>query len=253
MKFFLFSAVACTLFSLTATAQRATSDQIETNDGSLVIQPVLHGTVAFTWQDQTIYVDPYGGAEAFAGLAAPNLILITDIHGDHMDPKTLEALETSEAVMVVPQAVADQLPKDYQEQLVVVDNGETTEQLGISIQAIPMYNLPEEPDSRHVKGRGNGYLLTFGDKNIYLSGDTEDIEEMRALEDVDVAFVCMNLPYTMSVEQAANAVLEFQPKIVYPYHYRGPDGLSDVEKFKELVNAENKTTDVRLRTWYPEK
>ncbi len=104
-----------------------------------------------------------------------------------------------------------------------------------------------------MKGRGNGYLLTFGDKHIYLSGDTEDIEEMRTLEDIDVAFVCMNLPYTMSVEQAASAVLDFQPKIVYPYHYRGPDGLSDVEKFKELVNAENEVTDVRLRSWYPEK
>ena len=252
MNLTLFPTLLFALFSLTATAQQADADQVKTSEGTLTIQPVQHGTVAFTWNDQTIYVDPYGGAEAFAGLEAPDLILITDIHGDHMDPETLGALETEEVVMVVPQAVADQLPEAYQEQLVVIGNGETTEQQGIPIKATPMYNLPEGPDSRHVKGRGNGYLLTFGDKTVYLSGDTEDTQEMRALEDIDVAFVCMNLPYTMSIEQAASAVLDFQPTVVYPYHYRGPDGLSDVEQFKELVNAENNNIEVRLRAWYPE-
>ncbi len=146
MKLFLLSAVAFAWCSLPTIAQRAASDQIETSNGPLTVQPILHGTVAFSWQGQTIYVDPYGGAEAFAGLEAPDLILITDIHGDHMDPETLEALETAEAVMVVPQAVADQLPKVYRKQLEIIGNGETTEQLGISIQAIPMYNLPEGPD-----------------------------------------------------------------------------------------------------------
>jgi L-ascorbate metabolism protein UlaG (beta-lactamase superfamily) len=150
--------------------------------------------------------------------------------------------------------VADQLPEEFQQQLVVIGNGETTEQLGIGIEALPMYNLPEEdPDSRHTKGRGNGYLLSIGDKTIYISGDTEDIDEMRALEDIDVAFVCMNLPYTMSVEQAADAVLEFQPEVVYPFHYRGPDGLSDVDKFKQIVEGENEDIEVRLRAWYPEQ
>jgi L-ascorbate metabolism protein UlaG (beta-lactamase superfamily) len=114
-----------------------------------------------------------------------------------------------------------------------------------------MYNLPETEDSRHPKGRGNGYVINLGGKSVYFSGDTEDIPEMRSLKNIDIAFVCMNLPFTMDVEQAAHAVLAFKPKIVYPYHYRGQNGLSDVEIFKKAVNAGNNKIDVRLRNWYP--
>jgi L-ascorbate metabolism protein UlaG (beta-lactamase superfamily) len=113
-----------------------------------------------------------------------------------------------------------------------------------------MYNLPNDSTARHPKGRGNGYILTLGDKKFYISGDTEDIPEMRSLKNIDVAFVCMNLPYTMSIEQAANAVLAFKPKIVYPYHYRGQDGFSDIQKFKTLVNNGDASIDVRLKDWY---
>ena len=114
-----------------------------------------------------------------------------------------------------------------------------------------MYNLPEDADSRHTKGRGNGYIVTVGGKKMYISGDTEDITEMRALRGIDVAFVCMNLPYTMDVDQAADAVLEFKPKMVYPYHYLGQGGLNDIEKFKSLVDKTNAGVEVRLRNWYP--
>lgn len=239
------------LLILQVSAQRATTDQIETKKGPLRIQPILHGTVALTWEDKTIYVDPYGGAEAFAGVAAPDLILITDIHGDHMDLKTLEAINTSKAKLVVPQAVADKLPSSLKDKAVVIANGGKTTQLGIPISAIPMYNLPESADSRHTKGRGNGYILDMGGKNIYISGDTEDIPEMRALKNIDVAFVCMNEPFTMSPAQAAEGVLAFKPKVVYPYHFRGQNGLGDVEGFKKMVNAKDKSIDVRLRNWYP--
>ena len=135
----------------------------------------------------------------------------------------------------------------------ILNNGQTTEQSGAKITAIPMYNLPEDTASRHTKGRGNGYVMNFGGKNIYVSGDTEDIPEMRQLKNIDVAFVCMNLPYTMDINQAASAVLEFKPEIVYPYHYRGQGGLSDVNAFKKLVNDANKDIDVRLVNWYPTK
>jgi L-ascorbate metabolism protein UlaG (beta-lactamase superfamily) len=124
--------------------------------------------------------------------------------------------------------------------------------MGIDILAIPMYNLPESDDAKHVKGRGNGYLLNLAGKSIYISGDTADIPEMRNLNDIDIAFVCMNLPYTMDINQAASAVLDFKPKIVYPYHYRGRPEISDTEAFGKLVNAENKDIEVRLRNWYPE-
>ncbi|RDC66455.1 MBL fold metallo-hydrolase [Adhaeribacter pallidiroseus] len=247
---YLFALLFAFLFSQ-AQAQRAPSDLLETKKGSVIMQPILHGSVVFTWNKKTIYVDPYGGAAAFTGIAAPDLILITDIHGDHTDLKTLEAINTTKAKFVVPAAVAEMLPASLKSKITILKNGDQTIQSGVGITALPMYNLPETADSRHPKGRGNGYVLNIGGKNIYLSGDTEDIPEMRALQNIDVAFVCMNLPFTMDVDQAAQGVLAFKPKVVYPYHYRGQSGLSDVENFKKLVNAGNNQIDVRLRNWYP--
>lgn len=233
-------------------AQRPAPDVMETATGKLSIQPILHATLAMTWNNITIYVDPYGGEKAFAGLAAPHLILITDIHGDHMNLETLKAIETARALIIAPHAVREKLPEELANQTIPLANGTTHEQFDITITAMPMYNLPETADSRHPKGRGNGYVLEIGGKRIYISGDTEDIAEMRGLTDIDVAFVCMNQPFTMTVEQAASAVLEFKPKIVYPFHYRGQGGLSDVEKFKKIVSEGNKSIEVRLRNWYPE-
>ncbi|MBG8552379.1 MBL fold metallo-hydrolase [Hymenobacter guriensis] len=256
MKSTLLLTAALAVFALQTQAQtpappRVAADQITTKKGPLIVQPITHGSVVLTWNGKTIYVDPYGGAEAFAGLAAPDVILITDIHGDHLDPKTLAGLSVGKALMVVPKAVADQLPAEYKAQARILSNGQKLDTLGMSVSAIPMYNLPEAADAMHTKGRGNGYVLNLGGKNVYLSGDTEDIPEMRALKNIDVAFVCMNLPYTMDVNQAAQGVLAFKPSIVYPYHYRGQNGLSDVDAFKKTVNAANKKIDVRLRNWYP--
>lgn len=210
-------------------AQRPAPDPIETSSGPLIIQPINHGSLVLTWDRKTIYIDPYPNAKAFDGISPPDLILITDIHGDHLNAETLNALETSKAKLIVPQAVADQLPDKLKGKATVLANGKKIKEAGIAISAIPMYNLPEAPDSKHTKGRGNGYVLNLGGKTVYISGDTEDIPEMRALKNIDVAFVCMNLPYTMDIAQASSAVLEFKPKIVYPYHYRGQGGLSDVE------------------------
>ncbi len=231
-----------------AQAQLPAPDTEKLADGKLTIQPVNHATLVLGYNQTHIYIDPVGGVAAFAGLAPADLVLVTDIHGDHMDPKTLQAINTEKTIMVVPQAVADKLPVDFDKsRIIVLPNGQMTEQMGVSIAAIPMYNLPEAPDAFHTKGRGNGYVLTMGGKNIYISGDTEDIPEMRALQNIDIAFVCMNLPYTMDVNQAAQGVLAFQPKIIYPYHYRG----QNVETFKDLVAAGNSNIEVRLRNWYP--
>ncbi len=239
------------LNTLPSYAQRPEPDRIDTKKGPLLVQPVSHASLVLTWDNKTIYVDPSGGPEAYAGLNPPDLVLITDIHGDHCDPKTLAGLNTAKATFVVPQAVADKLLETAKAQVVVLPNGEKTQQAGVSITAVPMYNLPETPDSRHPKGRGNGYVLDLGGKQVYLSGDTEDIPEMRTLKNIDVAFVCMNLPYTMDVDQAAAGVLAFKPMIVYPYHYRGQNGLSDVEAFRKAVAAGKANVDVRLRNWYP--
>ncbi len=226
------------------------ADTIKTSNGDVIIQPITHGTLALKWNDQTIYIDPYGGAERFKGIGNPTLILITDIHGDHLNPKTLNAINTERAMFIVPQAVKDKLPEVMGRRAMAIANGQTVVFEEIEILAMPMYNLPETPDSRHPKGRGNGYLLTIGEKRIYISGDTEDIPEMRNLENIDIAFVCMNLPYTMDVNQAANAVIAFKPAVVYPYHYRGKGGLSDVESFKNQVEAAENKIEVRLRDWY---
>ena len=185
------------------------------------------------------------GRRAIKDLPKPDLILITDIHQDHLDPATLEAIAGSQTPIVVPKAVAEKLPEQLRQHATVLANGETKDVAGVPIEAVPMYNTTPERLKFHDKGRGNGYILTLGGSRVYLSGDTEDIPEMRALKNIDVAFVCMNLPYTMTVEQAADAVRAFKPKIVYPYHYRG----SDVEKFKQLVGSES-GIEVRLRDWY---
>jgi L-ascorbate metabolism protein UlaG (beta-lactamase superfamily) len=233
-------------------AQRPAPDVIETSKGALTIQPLNHATLVFTFNGKTIYSDPQGGAKMFEGIAAPDLILITDIHGDHFNLETLKAIDLAHAKLVVPQAVADKLPEDLKAKALIVSNGQSISSLGIGILGIPMYNLPESADAKHTKGRGNGYVLTFGNKKIYISGDTSGVPEMKALKDIDVAFVCMNLPYTMDINEASEAVLSFQPKIVYPYHYRGQGGLADTEAFKKLVNAKNPKIDVRLRNWYPQ-
>lgn len=230
--------------------QLTTPDIIPANDGNITIQPIMHAALVLTWNGKTIYVDPYNGAEQYQSLAKPDLVVITDIHGDHMDLKTLQALDLSKAALVVPNAVAEQLPPALKNKSVVVANGESTDQQSIHIEAIPMYNLPEDSSSRHTKGRGNGYIITLGGKRIYISGDTEDIPEMRNLENIDIAFVCMNLPYTMDIDHAASAVLEFKPKIVYPYHFRGQGGFSDVAAFKKMVNEQDKNIDVRMKDWY---
>jgi L-ascorbate metabolism protein UlaG (beta-lactamase superfamily) len=253
MKIKIAAVLLLTLGILEAKAQRSTPDQVKTKNGTLTIQPIEHATLVLTANNKTIYVDPTGGANAFQGIAAPDLILITDIHGDHMDPATLDAINKTNAPIVAPQAVADKLPAANKENLVIVKNGDKTEQLGISITAIPMYNLPKSADAFHTKGRGNGYVLNIGGKNVYISGDTEDTPEMRELKNIDIAFVCMNLPYTMTVKQAAEGVVAFKPKVVYPYHYRGTEGLSDVNEFKRLVNTADKKIEVRLKNWYPGK
>lgn len=248
MYFFLIAAT----FALNIQAQRPAADQFSTSEGELTIQPVLHGTLMIQFKEKTIYVDPYGGAEAFQGLDKADLILITDIHGDHLNESTLDALEAEGTPIIAPQAVKDKMSEKYQKTTSVVNNGEKIEEMGLPIEAIPMYNLPEAPDAKHVKGRGNGYIVTFGDKRVYISGDTEDIPEMRGLKNIDIAFVCMNLPYTMDINQASSAVIEFEPAIVYPYHYRGRPDMSDTTEFKALVDRGSKDIEVRLRNWYPE-
>ena len=226
-------------------AAELSGDVIPAQDGNITVYPINHATLALQWSGTTIYVDPVGGAARFKGLPPPSLILLTDIHGDHLSKETLEALAKPETKLVAPPAAAEQLPSGLRERTTVLTNGQKGGIHGIPIEATAAYNTTPERQRYHAKGRGNGYVVTLGSKRVYISGDTEDTPEMRALKDIDVAFLCMNLPYTMTVEQAAEAVRAFKPKIVYPYHCRG----SDLAKFKALVGAEA-GVEVRLKDWY---
>ncbi|MDP2089408.1 MAG: MBL fold metallo-hydrolase [Flavobacteriaceae bacterium] len=237
---------------LKVNAQFSAPDYIKTSKGSIIVQPVLHSSLILKWNQKTIYIDPYKELDIYKEYPNPSLILITDIHGDHLNIKTLESLIDEKTIIVAPLAVKDKLPDELKLKTIVMNNGELKNILGVSIEAIPMYNLPESEQSRHIKGRGNGYVLKMDNKRIYIAGDTADIPEMRSLKKIDIAFICMNLPYTMDFETAADAVLDFEPAVVYPYHFRGKDGFSDVEAFKSLVFEKNPDIEVRLRIWYPE-
>ncbi|HEY4503183.1 MAG TPA: MBL fold metallo-hydrolase [Candidatus Paceibacterota bacterium] len=226
-------------------------NQIEENVSQVSVVPISHASMVLNWDGMTVYTDPVGEAKVFEGLAIPDLILLTDIHGDHLDVEALKTVTKAQTIIVAPQAVADEIPEELKPQVLVMNNGEVLDHAGFKIEAIPMYNLPESPTSYHLKGRGNGYVVERGDKRVYISGDTAGIPEMRNLIGIDLAFVAMNLPYTMGVEEAADAVLAFKPGAVYPYHYRTPEGFSDVAKFKQIVNAGNKEVEVIQLEWYP--
>jgi len=228
-------------------------DTILTENGHVVMSPILHATTVLEWEGKTIYMDPYGGAEGFDDFNGADIVCITHAHGDHLNKETLLGLDLDSTIAIVPQSVAYELGDVKFGEVVVLANGDQKEIMGITIAAIPMYNLPNDETARHKKGWGNAYVLTLGNKTFYFSGDTEDIPEMRNLENIDYAFICMNLPYTMTVEKAADAVIEFGPKVVYPFHFRGKGGFSDVDRFKKLVNEGNPDVEVRLRDWYPEK
>lgn len=213
--------------------------------------PIEHATMVIEYNGKTIYIDPTGGKDAFKDLPKADFVLITDIHSDHFHLNTIESLDLSNAKIIAPEAVYELLPKKLRANTNALVNGSKENYETFIVEAVPMYNLREEALKFHPKGRGNGYILTFGKERVYISGDTEDIPEMRKLKNIDKAFVCMNLPYTMTVESAANAVLSFKPKQVYPYHYRGTEGFSDVALFKEIVNNETKDIEVVQLDWYP--
>lgn len=221
------------------------------------IIPIYHASFILNLDNIFIYVDPAWNKDYYENYPKPDLVLITDIHFDHLDNKVLSYLKTKgEFKIIGPQAVYDQILTELKDNMIVLKNDESInlelKEQTFKITALPMYNLTPERLQFHPKGRGNGYLLEKDNFKIYIAGDTEDIPEMRSLKEIDIAFIPMNLPYTMSIEQAVSAVLEFKPKKVYPYHYKSEKGISDVKKFKELIEKENKEIEVVLEDWYKE-
>jgi len=190
------------------------------------IEPIHHGSLVLKYQDKVIHGDPWSRGN-YDGVAKADLVLITDIHSDHMDPNQIQEVTRPGTIIIAPEAVQKTVANAQ-----VLRNGETTELLGIRIEAISMYNLNRGPGPGklyHTKGRGNGYLLTLGQERVYISGDTECVPEIRALKNVDIAFICINLPS----QEAASCVNSFAPKVGYPYHHRG----SELGEFKRGVTA----------------
>lgn len=246
---------------LSSKSAEAPSEDLVTNEEVMTektlpkINVISHASFILEWEDLVVYNDPVGDPELYADQRTANIVLVTDIHGDHLDPKALKAVIGEDTALIVPQAVKDELPAELADIAMVMVNGQLirNEVIQLDIRAIPAYNLDSQGiEIRHEEGRGNGYLLERDGARIYIAGDTADIPEMRALENIDVAFVPMNLPYTMSVEDAAAGVIAFKPKQVYPYHYRTPEGLSDVSLFKMLVNEGAPEVDVVQLDWYAE-
>jgi L-ascorbate metabolism protein UlaG (beta-lactamase superfamily) len=217
----------------------AAPEEFNTSAGKLALTPIQHASLIIQAGGKVMYVDPAQGS--YDGLPKADYILITDIHGDHMAAAIVDKLKQPSTVILAPKAVAATITS-----ATVIANGDTKTIGDFKVEAIPMYNLKPAANGTvyHEKGRGNGYILTYGGKRFYFTGDTEGIPEMKALRNIDVAFVCMNLPFTMTPEAAAEAVRAFHPAVVYPYHYRG----SDTNAFAKALDGAG--IDVRLRDWY---
>ena len=234
--------ICLVLLSVAAVPVCLGADVEKTAAGDLTITPIRHASLMLQFGGKVIHVDPWSQGD-YSSMPRADYILITDIHGDHMDKAMVDKLKKEATVIIAPAAVAKTI-LDAQ----VINNGEKKKFGDIEVEAAPMYNIQRGPQPGalyHTKGRGNGYVLTLGGKRIYISGDTEAIPEMKALKNINIAFVCMNLPYTMTPEEAAAGVREFRPKIVYPYHF----GKSDVNAFAAALKDE-KGVEVRLRNWY---
>ncbi|MRR17357.1 MAG: MBL fold metallo-hydrolase [Deltaproteobacteria bacterium] len=216
------------------------TDTIKTAQGDLVISFLGHSSLMMSWGGKTIHSDPVSTEADYAKLPKADILLVSHDHYDHLDLKAIADLKTATTRIVGNADVAKQVPGT-----IAMKNGDTQTVYGITIEAVPAYNLqhmmaPGKPF--HPKGVGNGYVVTLGGQRIYLAGDTENIPEMRALKNIDIAFLPMNLPYTMTPEMVADAAKMFQPKVLYPYH----QGETETAKVVALLKYE-KGIEVRIR------
>jgi L-ascorbate metabolism protein UlaG (beta-lactamase superfamily) len=216
------------------------TDTIKTSAGDLKITFLGHGSLYFTFGGKVIHVDPFSAVADYSTLPKADIVLLAHEHMDHLDLKALTPIRTDKTIVVLPEVCAKQV-----EGGLVMKNGDVKTVGGLKIEAVPAYNIVHKRETGqpfHPKGVGNGYIITFGDKRVYVAGDTENIPEMKNIKNIDVAFLPMNLPYTMTPEMAADAARMVKPKILYPYHY----GETDTSKLVALLK-DTKETDVRIR------
>jgi L-ascorbate metabolism protein UlaG (beta-lactamase superfamily) len=224
-----------------------TGDHLITDDGVVTFHAVYHASFVIQWKNLFIYVDPTSGAGPYTGIPRADLVVVSHEHGDHFSASTIAAITNQNTRIIAPQAVYTAMTTALRNITTILTNNQSTALLSINIEATPAYNYS---NSNHPLGRGNGYVLTIGGRRIYVSGDTEDVAEMRALRNIDAAFVAMNVPYTMSTDKAASAMQQIAPRMVFPYHYRNIGGTyADLNLFKTQLGT-NTATEVRPRVWY---
>jgi len=218
-------------------------DVIQTSEGDLKMTFIQHGTLMFEFKGMVIHIDPVGQYADYSTLPKADLVLITHHHGDHLDVNVLNMICKEETDIILTEICREQFGKGT-----VMENGDETNIKGIPIKAVPAYNIKHLRNGGtpyHIKGEGNGYILDMGDKRVYVAGDTENTPEMKSLENIDIAFLPMNLPYTMTPEMVADAAKAFMPKILYPYHYGNTDPQELAGLLKDVEEIEVRIRDLR--------
>lgn len=237
-------ALSMVLVPVAVAAQSATTT-IAATGGDITITAIQHGSVQIEHAGKVIQVDPAEGD--FSKARQADLVLVTDIHGDHLNPNVIAKVRKAGAPVVMPAAAQSQAGAKTPPPIDVLANGESKTIASVSVEAVPMYNLQRGPSAGelfHTKGRGNGYVVTLGGKRLYFAGDTECTPEMKALKNIDVAFIPMNLPFTMPPAEAVDCVKAFMPKVAIPYHYQG----QNPQEFQAALKGTG--IEVRLLKWY---
>ena len=214
-------------------------DIVKTSDGELKITFVGHGTLMFTFEQKVIHIDPVSREADYNRAPKGDIILVTHEHGDHLDAEAIASIRKEGTTILLPEKCVSAVPD-----AMVMRNGDMHAVAGLLVEAVPAYNIVHKRPSGepfHPRGEGNGYVITFGDKRVYVAGDTENVSEMKTLKDIDIAFLPMNLPYTMTPEMVADAAKAFRPEILYPYHF----GETDTSELVKLLADEE---DIEVRT-----
>ena len=239
-SFFIIALIFIFVMTTAAHEQKFEEDIISTSKGDLKITFIGHGTLMFTFAGKVIHVDPWSRVAHYSDLPKADLILVTHDHGDHLDTSAVNVIRQAKTDLVMTEKC-----KEKVEGGIIMKNGDVKTVQGFKIEAVPAYNILNKRGSGapyHPKGTGNGYVITFADKRVYVAGDTENTPEMKALKKIDVAFLPMNIPYTMTPEMVADAAKVFKPRILYPYHYGNTDTSRIVDLLKEVKGIE-----VRIR------
>lgn len=240
MKNLLIGNICILLIVFSGNAQNFEKDIFKTSQGDLAITFIGHGTLMMEFDGKVIHIDPVSNYADYSKLPKADLILITHEHGDHLDMKAIELLQKQSTEVVQTKICAEKFSSGK-----ILKNGDSGIFAGLKVEAVPAYNiknLRNDGNPFHPKGDGNGYVITCANTKVYIAGDTENVPEMEILKDINIAFLPMNLPYTMTPEMVADAVNKFHPKILYPYHF----GNTDTNELVELLKNE-KETEVRIR------